>query len=134
MLVLGAITMFAALAAIFSRLVRPIVWVIGRSFRRVARASGRLAAFNVQRNPARTASTAAALMIGITLVAFVAFFGKALQRADKHAIEDQVKADYVVTSQNGWDAVSIAAADAARGVPGVEFVSHVAATAAVSRT
>jgi hypothetical protein len=64
-------------------------------------------------------------MIGITLVAFVALFGKALQGADEHAIEEQVRGDYVVTSQNGWDAVSIPAADAARGVPGVELISHV---------
>ena len=124
-LVLGALTMFVGLAAIFSRLVRPIVWVLGRPFGRVGRSAGELAAFNVRRNPGRTASTAAALMIGITLVAFVALFGKALQGADEHAIEDQVKADYVVTSQNGWDAVSIAAAGAARGVAGVDLISHV---------
>jgi putative ABC transport system permease protein len=124
-LVVGVLTMFVALAAIFSRLVRPIVWVVGRPFRRFGRSAGKLAVFNAQRNPGRTASTAAALMIGITLVSFVSLFGRSLRAADERAWKDQVVADYVVTSQNGWDPFSPVAADAARTAPGVELVSHV---------
>jgi putative ABC transport system permease protein len=124
-LVLGFLVLFVALAAIFSRLVRPIVAVIGLPFERLGRTSGRLAAFNVKRNPGRTASTAAALMIGITLVSFVALFGRALRGADTAAWKSQVTADYVVTSQNGWDAFSTFAADAARDVDGVRVLTHV---------
>ena len=40
--------------------------------RRLGGAAGRLATDNATRNPARTASTAAALMIGLALVTFVA--------------------------------------------------------------
>jgi len=64
-------------------------------------------------------------MIGITLVSFVALFGRSLRNADADAWKSQVTADYVVTSQNGWDAFSPAAADRAGGRPGVELVSHV---------
>jgi putative ABC transport system permease protein len=124
-LVSGFLLLFVALAAVFSRLVRPIVRVIGVPFAKLGRTSGRLASFNVVRNPGRTASTAAALMIGITLVSFISLFGRALRNADTDAWRSQVTADYVVTSQNGWDAFSSVAADRARGTAGVDLVSHV---------
>jgi len=121
----GFLLMFVALAAIFSRLVRPVVRVIGVPFARLGRTSGQLAFFNVRRNPGRTASTAAALMIGITLVSFISLFGRSLRNADTDAWRSQVTADYVVTSQNGWDAFSQVAADRAQRVQGVEVISHI---------
>ena len=48
---------------------KPISAVIGRPFR--GKIAGRLGVENANRNPRRTASTAAALMIGLGLVAFV---------------------------------------------------------------
>jgi putative ABC transport system permease protein len=124
-LVAGFLLLFVALAAIFSRLVRPIIRVIGAPFAKLGRTSGELAFFNVRRNPGRTASTAAALMIGITLVSFISLFGRSLRDADTNAWRSQVTADYVVTSQNGWDAFSAVAADRAKGASGVELISHV---------
>ncbi|HEY0415052.1 MAG TPA: FtsX-like permease family protein [Gaiellaceae bacterium] len=121
----GFLLLFVALAAVFSRLVRPVVAVLGVPFATAGGTSGALAAFNVRRNPGRTASTAAALMIGIALVSFVSLFGRSLRDADTDAWKSQVTADYVVTSQNGWDAFSSVAADRAARVPGVELVSHV---------
>src|SRR5581483_9199042 len=99
--------------------------MVGTPFAALGRSAGSLASFNVRRNPGRTASTAAALMIGITLVSFISLFGRSLRNADTEAWKSQVTADYVVTSQNGWDAFSSVAADRAAAVPGVEFVSHV---------
>jgi putative ABC transport system permease protein len=125
MLVGGFLLLFVALAAIFSRLVRPIIAAIGVPFAKLGRSSGALATFNVKRNPGRTASTAAALMIGITLVSFISLFGRSLRNADEDAWKSQVTADYVVTSQNGWDAFSSVAADRAAGRPGVAVVAHV---------
>src|SRR6476661_4160029 len=124
-LVLGFLLLFVALAAIFSRLVRPVVAVIGAPFARLGGTAGELATFNVKRNPGRTASTAAALMIGITLVSFVALFGRSLRGADEAAWKSQVTADYVVTSQNGWDTFPTFAADAGRTAEGVRVFSHV---------
>jgi putative ABC transport system permease protein len=125
MLVGGFLVLFVALASVFARLVRPVVAVIGVPFAKLGRSSGALAGFNVRRNPGRTASTAAALMIGITLVSFISLFGRALRNADTSAWKSQVTADYVVTSQNGWDAFSSVAANRAASVPGVQLVSHV---------
>jgi putative ABC transport system permease protein len=76
------------------------------------------------RNPARTASTAAAPMIGLALVTMVATLGKGLVSSDRNALEHQVRADYVVTSKNGWDPFSRAAGDAA-AAPGVTVASSV---------
>jgi putative ABC transport system permease protein len=123
-LVAGFLLLFVALAAIFSRLVRPIILVIGRPFAKLGRTPGELAFFNVRRNPGRTASTAAALMIGITLVSFISLFGRSLRNADTNAWRSQVAADYVVTSQNGWDAFSSIAADKAKNTSGVQLISH----------
>ena len=69
---------------------------------RLGGAAGRLATDNATRNPARTASTAAALMIGLALVTFVAVLGKGLHGSIDRALNEQVAADWVVTSQNGW--------------------------------
>ncbi|MDX6486030.1 MAG: putative transport system permease protein, partial [Gaiellaceae bacterium] len=124
-LVAGFLLLFVALAAIFSRLVRPIIRVIGVPFAKLGGTSGELAFFNVRRNPGRTASTAAALMIGITLVSFISLFGRSLRNADTNAWRSQVSADYVVTSQNGWDAFSSVAADKAKDAAGVQLISHV---------
>jgi putative ABC transport system permease protein len=124
-LVAGFLLLFVALAAVFSRLVRPIVAVIGTPFSRLGGTAGALASFNVRRNPGRTASTAAALMIGITLVSFISLFGRSLRDADTNAWRSQVTADYVVTSQNGWDAFSSVAADRAAGTAGVQLISHI---------
>ena len=52
--------------------------------------------------PGRTAATAAALMIGIALVTFVAVLANGMKASNRGAIEDQVKADYVVTAQDGF--------------------------------
>jgi putative ABC transport system permease protein len=64
-------------------------------------------------------------MVGITLVSFISLFGRSLHDADLNAWRSQITADYVVTSQNGWDAFSRQAGDAAKAVPGVELISHV---------
>ena len=77
------------------------------------------------RNPQRTAATAAALMIGLALVTMVATLGKGLVASDRDSLRHQVRADYVVTSKNGWDAFSRAAGDAAAAAPGVTVASSV---------
>ena len=92
--------------------------------RRTGGISGELASANAVRNPSRTASTAAALMIGLTLVTVVAVLGAGLRSSVEGAVTDQVKADYVL---NNPDDVSFGAAegDAVAAVDGVTSASHV---------
>ena len=66
----ASLLLFIGVAMISSRLVRPIAALVGWPVARLG-ASGRLARQNAVRNPARTAATAAALMVGLALVTFV---------------------------------------------------------------
>ncbi len=122
---LGAFGIFIGLAAIAPRLVRPLAHVVGLPAARLGGAAGRLAQENAVRNPGRTASTAAALMIGLTLVSFVAVFGRALLVSDENALRKQLGTSHVITSQSGWDTVPIGAGKAAAAAPGVLVSSSI---------
>jgi putative ABC transport system permease protein len=80
---------------------------------------------NARRNPGRTAATAAALMIGVALVAFVGTLANGMKASNRGAIEDQVKADYVLTSQDGFTPYVAAAGDAVEKAGPVETASPV---------
>ncbi len=85
-----------------------------------------LARDNARRNPQRTASTAAALMIGLALVTFVAVLASGITSSFRDAVNKiWHNADYAVTAQNNFDPIPIAAANAASHVPGVEAVGNV---------
>ena len=94
---LGTLLVFSGVALVSSYLVRPLAAVVGLPARRFAGTAGRLAAANSVRNTGRTAATAAALMIGVALVAFVATLGAGLRNSVSDALNKQVTADYVVT-------------------------------------
>jgi len=61
-----------------------------------SRVSGKLGRENAMRNPRRTASTAAALMIGLGLVTFVNIFAASFKASVNSALEQVLKADYAV--------------------------------------
>jgi putative ABC transport system permease protein len=128
----GVLGLFVGVGMTASKLAKPLASVLGRPFARLG-VSGSLARENAMRNPARTASTAAALMIGLALVTMVATLGKGLISSDKDALRHQVHADYVVTSKNGWDPLSRAAGDAAAAAPGVTLASSVRNEQAIAR-
>ena len=121
----GVLALFLGTAMLSSRLVRPLVRVVGLPARRFGGAAGQLAEGNAQRNPGRTASTAAALMIGIALVTFVSVLADGLRVSNSDAIERQIQSDLIVTSQDGYSEFPAAAGDAVEGVEGVGSVSNV---------
>jgi len=122
---LGALGLFIGIAAIAPRLVRPLARVVGLPGARLGGTAGRLAQENAIRNPGRTASTAAALMIGLTLVSFVAVFGKALLESDANNLRRQLGTSHVISSQSGWDTVPLGAGEAAAAAPGVVLASSI---------
>jgi putative ABC transport system permease protein len=122
---LGTLMLFLGVALLASRLVKPLAAVVGWPSQRLGGMAGELARENSIRNPSRTASTAAALMIGLALVTVVAVLGGALRTSTEDAVRDQVTADYVVTSQNGFDPFPAAVGDAVAGAKGVELASSV---------
>jgi putative ABC transport system permease protein len=115
----GALLLFVAVALISPRLVRPLAGALGRPGARIAGAAGGLARRNAMRNPGRTAATAAALMIGIALVAFSAVLGAGMRESTKGALAEQVRADYVIVGQDGWSPIDPDASKAVARVPGV---------------
>ena len=116
----GSLLLFIAVALISPRLVPRLASALGRPGQRIAGVAGGLARRNAMRNPGRTAATAAALMIGIALVAFSAVLGAGLRESTKGALDEQVRADYVVVGQDGWSRIDPDAAKAVAGVPGVD--------------
>jgi putative ABC transport system permease protein len=121
----GVLLLFVGVAMISPKLVRPLAAVVGVPGEKLAGISGYLARRNTIRNPGRTASTAAALMIGLALVTFVAVLANGMKASNRGAIEDQVKADFVVTSQDGFIPFVSGAGDAAAAAPGVELATSV---------
>jgi putative ABC transport system permease protein len=121
----GALGVFLGVALIASRLVKPLAALVAIPATRIGGAAGRLARDNALRNAARTANTAAALMIGLALVTFVAVLAKGLKASDAHAVNNQVSAAYVVQAQNQWQGLPISVGDAVGRVPGVEVASAV---------
>ena len=88
-------------------------------------ATDRLSGENTRRNPGRTAATAAALMIGLALVTFIAVLANGMKQSNRRAIERQVKAAYMLTSANGFDSISPGAGDAIANAPQVQVASNV---------
>jgi putative ABC transport system permease protein len=122
---LGVLALFVGVAMLSSRLVRPLARVVGIPARRLGGPAGQLAEGNAQRNPGRTAATAAALMIGIALVTFVSVLANGIRVSNSDAIERQIQSDLIVTSQDGYSEFPAAVGDAVAAVEGVETVSNV---------
>ncbi len=124
---LGAAGIFIGVAMLAKVLVPPLASVLGWPASRIGGTAGTLARANAMRNPARTASTASALMIGLALVTLVSVLAAGLKSTFEGSVNQLFRADYALTSINGFSPVSVASAEAVRGVPGVQVVSGVRA-------
>ena len=124
-LVAGVLLLFVAVAMVASRVVRPLAFVLGAPGARFGGTAGQLARENAVRNPARTASTAAAVMIGLALITFVAVLGQGVRTSFTSAVDDLFVADYAVTAGN--ELLTSKAAQAAATAPGVVVMSEIRA-------
>jgi len=129
---------FAALALVITE-VALIVWLVLMLIRRVRRrgfasdlpevrfdpATDRLSGENARRNPGRTAATAAALMIGLALVTFIAVLANGMKSSTRGAIENQVTAQYMQTAEDGFSPFEPKASDALARSPEVEVASPI---------
>ncbi|HXG75194.1 MAG TPA: FtsX-like permease family protein [Gaiellaceae bacterium] len=125
---LGALLIFLGVALFSSRLVQPLVYVLGWPATRIGGAAGLLARDNARRNPQRTASTAAALMIGLALVTLVATLAAGIVQTFRGAVDDlwkESESDYGITAQNNFSPIPVDAAEAAARAPGVTAVMNV---------
>jgi putative ABC transport system permease protein len=101
---------------------RPVVAAAGPVLRRFG-VTGKLARQNAVRNPRRTAATAAALTIGLTLIAALNVIGASADRAvHELAASDFMRGDYLVTMANAGP-LAPDADDRLRELPEVTAVS-----------
>ena len=115
----GALFVFIGIAVVAPVLVRPVVRAIGWPLPRLSPVSGNLARRNAMRNPRRTASTAAALMIGVGLVGFIAVFASSATASVNDAIDRSFTGDLIIDSGQFVGGVSPQLADEVAAVPGV---------------
>jgi putative ABC transport system permease protein len=117
----GAALTFIGVAILSPLVARPIAGLIGAPIRAMGFA-GRLGRENAMRNPRRTASTAAALMIGLGLVTFVAVFADSLKASSEAALDEAIRSDFILTG-GGFAPLSPQVAEDLAGRPEVAVVS-----------
>jgi putative ABC transport system permease protein len=123
----GALALFLGVAMLAPRLVPPLAQVLGWPATKLGGAAGQLARSNATRNPARTASTASALMIGLALVTLVGVLAAGLRTRFEGAVNQLFVANYAVTATNNFTPISVASEQALQHVQGVLVVSGVRA-------
>jgi putative ABC transport system permease protein len=121
----GALAIVIAVSLFSPRLVPPLATVAGWPLERLRRLTGRLARENAQRNPSRTAVTAAALMIGLALVAFVTVFAAGIKSTVATIVDENFAGGLVIQNSDGFSPIPSGTARAARKVPGVESVATI---------
>jgi putative ABC transport system permease protein len=102
---------------------RPVVSTVGWVNRRLFGTVGRLAEQNAVRNPRRTAATASALMIGLTLVTAMSVLGASAKASVDQTIEENFGSDFVLSNAIGV-AFSPTVTDRVEEMPGVESVAR----------
>ncbi len=123
----GAVVIVLAVSLFSPRLVPPLAAIAGWPLERLRKLIGRLSRENAQRNPSRTAVTAAALMIGLTVVAFVTVFAAGLKGSVAQVVDENFAGGLVIQNSDGFSPIPAGAARAARRVPGVATVATVRA-------
>ena len=116
---LGLLLLFVGVSVFAPRIVPPLASLLGWPATRVGGAAGALARENAMRNPSRTASTAAAVMIGLGLVTFVALLGQGLRSSFESAVNRLFVGDYALTATNTFQPLTIKAEQALKRTPGV---------------
>jgi putative ABC transport system permease protein len=97
---MGAVLLIIGVFILTPLLSRPLI-AAAAPLLRVFGISGKLARQNSVRNPRRTAATASALMIGLTLITGMTVMAGSLQKSIDKMASAAVKADYVVSMANG---------------------------------
>ncbi|MFI8304052.1 ABC transporter permease [Streptomyces sp. NPDC085927] len=97
---LGAVLLIIGVFILTPLLSRPLI-AAAAPVLRLFGVSGKLARQNAVRNPRRTAATASALMIGLTLITGMTVVAGSLQNAIDKMAASAIEADYVVSMANG---------------------------------
>jgi putative ABC transport system permease protein len=96
-LTFGAIALLLGVTVLSPLAVGGVTRLLGWPMRAVAGVAGRMAQVNAARNARRTATTAAALMIGLALVSTALVVGESVKAKIGSTFEQSAKADYYLT-------------------------------------
>ncbi|GHF77316.1 ABC transporter permease [Streptomyces thermodiastaticus] len=99
---LGAVLLITGVFVLTPLLSRPVIAAAAPVLRAFG-VAGKLARLNAVRNPRRTAATASALMIGLTLITGMTVVANSMQLAVEKLAASAIRADYVVSMANGND-------------------------------
>ncbi|MGY4977305.1 ABC transporter permease [Streptomyces sp. 900105755] len=96
----GAVLLIIGVFVLTPLLSRPLIAAAAPLLRGFG-VSGKLARQNSVRNPRRTAATASALMIGLTLITGMTVMAGSLQKSIDKMASSAIRADYIVSMANG---------------------------------
>ncbi|MFI1157040.1 ABC transporter permease [Streptomyces sioyaensis] len=119
---LGSVLTLSGVIVLAPLLSRPLITLTGKITTRFFGVSGKLARENALRNPRRTAATASALMIGLTLITGLTVGAHSTQQAMDKEANHGTSADYQVTNSHYTGLAPTDAAKVAKE-PGVATVA-----------
>ena len=125
LLIIGTLLVFVGVAMLSAPFIPALSGILGWPATRIGGAAGTLARDNARRNPQRTASTAAALMIGLALVTLVATLAAGITQTFRGAVNDIFTSDYAITAQNNYSPIPVSIGETAARAPGVTAVGSV---------
>lgn len=94
----GAAVLFVGLTLLSPLVAGPLSRVLGMPLGPVFKRPGTLATQNAARNPRRTATTAAALMIGLALVSMAMVLGESFKAEFTKILDSTIQSDYIVSA------------------------------------
>lgn len=116
----GLLGIFLSVAILGPVIAGPLSRVLAWPIPRLKGITGVLARENAIRNPKRTASTAAALMIAVTLIGFITIFADSAKASVDKSIDENFNGDFVIDSQTfGQGGLPVTMADELNALPEV---------------
>jgi putative ABC transport system permease protein len=122
--IVAMVALLVAALAVGPLLVGPVVRALSTVFAPALGQPAKLAALNADRNPRRTAATAAALTIGLAVVSLVTTMTAGIEAGQSRGVDQQLAADFVVTSAVSSHPLPDNMSAAIGQVPGVAAVAR----------
>jgi putative ABC transport system permease protein len=96
---IGALLMIVSFVVLGPAVAAPVSRLIGAPLARIRGVTGKMARENAQRNPRRTSGAAAALMIGVAVVALFTVFAASIKSSIDNQVKKSFAGDLVINSQ-----------------------------------
>ncbi|EPH06239.1 hypothetical protein HMPREF1531_00888 [Propionibacterium sp. oral taxon 192 str. F0372] len=119
---LGAVLLLISMTTTGAIIGTPLLWLLGGLWRLVFRTPGKLASLNTKRHPRRTASTATALVVGLTLVSTISILGSSTIASVRSLAGDMMHEDFRITPASAFTGMPGSLVDRFAEIDGVKTV------------